>query len=201
MEEISKETIVSAAGGDKQAFEIIYREYFNFVCNVAIRVVNRPQDSQDLAQEVFMNIYRNLKSFRFRSQLKTWIYRIAMNTAINYARKRSRRQKRREEYASELELSRSQERDPREVLDEKLAPDTVGALLDILNPGQRACILLRGLEGLSYQEIASVLRIPLNTVRSRIKRARQLMYREKERLSSCKKRVLKDQKSALGYEM
>jgi len=92
MQDITGNIIIRASEGDIDAFEMIYREYLDFVSNVAFRVVNTREDAEEVTQEVFLNIYRQLKYFRFESSLKTWIYRITVNTAINYSKKESKHQ-------------------------------------------------------------------------------------------------------------
>jgi len=174
MQDISREIISRAAQGDLNAFETIYKAYFNIVTNVALRVVNRLEDAEDIAQEVFMNIYHNLKNFRFESSLKTWIYRAAVNTAINHSKKTSRHRDRTVEYTEALNAPNPGE-DARQKIDAQSHEKIVQTLLNAVSPEQRACIVLRSIEGLSYQEIAATLNIPINTVRSRIKRARETM--------------------------
>ncbi|MBI3813413.1 MAG: sigma-70 family RNA polymerase sigma factor [Nitrospinae bacterium] len=174
MSEISVDIVNEAAKGDIKAFESIYREYFGFVANVAFRIVNHTDDAEDVAQEVFMTVYRNLKTFRGESSLKTWIYRITLNTALNRAKRLSRENKQTTGYNDDMAAAQ----DPLCVEDGIKKDENgkmIGGLLDALNPDQRACIVLRSLEGLSYQEIAETLNIPINTVRSRIKRAREAM--------------------------
>jgi len=174
MPEIAQETILKAADGNVEAFEIIYNEYFSFVSNVALRVVNRVEDAEEIAQEVFLTIYQKLKMFRFESSLKTWIYRMTINTAINYAKKVSRHRKQRVEFTDALDIH-DESSTIKDKLNEEYYEKLITDLLDMLNPDQRACIVLRSIEGMNYQEIAHVLNIPVNTVRSRIKRARETM--------------------------
>lgn len=175
MSEISGDIVNEAVKGDIKAFESIYREYFEFVVNVALRIVKYTDDAEDVAQEVFMTIYRNLKTFRGESALKTWIYRITLNTAINRAKKLSKDNKqtmiKHSDNIAASQLSSEPEGEDKKEEKEKM----IVGLLDTLNPDQRACIVLRNLEGFSYQEIAETLNIPINTVRSRIKRAREAM--------------------------
>ena len=174
MQDITGNIIIRASEGDIDAFEVIYRKYIDLVSNVAYRVVNSREDAEEVTQEVFMNIYRQLKYFRFESSLKTWIYRITVNTAINYSKKES---KHRYEMAGYMEVSErinTYERAPDKTSGE-CNEEIITALLDAITPDQRACIVLRSIEGLSYQEIAGTLKIPVNTVRSRIKRARETM--------------------------
>ena len=173
MQEITDEIIAKAAEGDSDAFEHIFKAYFGFVSHVVLRVVNRREDAEDITQEVFMTIYRNLKDFRFEANLKTWIYRIAVNSAINYSRKMSRHSQT-VDYGDVRGL-RIPGADVRQTLDAELNEKNIKSLLNALNPDQRACIVLKSFENLSYSEISEVLKIPINTVRSRIKRAREVM--------------------------
>ena len=92
MDNITENIIIEASEGNTEAFESIYKEYSGFVYNVAYRVVNNIDEAQEITQEVFLTVYRKLKSFKFKSSLKTWVYRIAVNMAIDYARKRTREQ-------------------------------------------------------------------------------------------------------------
>lgn len=177
MQDIPKETVSRAAGGDPEAFEEIYKAYFRFVGNVAFRMLNNRQDAEEVTQEVFLSIHRQLKNFRFEASLKTWIYRITFNYAINYSKKAARQQPAAVEYNDALEGG------PPEIhqaVDREYHEKVIAALLNALDSHQRSCIILRSIEGLSYQEIAQTLKIPINTVRSRIKRAREAMLAMKK---------------------
>ena len=181
--DIDSTVIERAQQGDISAFEIIYKTYFQMVANVALRVVNRYEDAEDVAQEIFMVIHENLKKFRFESSLKTWIYRITVNTAINYSKKISKYHNNTVEYTEGLhESSVAEESDPGN--NKEVNEKAVQTLLAAITPDQRACIVLRSVEGLSYQQIAESLKIPVNTVRSRIKRARETMLTLKKEVVS-----------------
>ena len=175
MGDIDRNIILRAAQSDLDAFEVIYKEYFGLVSNTAFRIVSRREDAEEVTQDVFMNIYHNLKNFRFESSLKTWIYRITMNTAINHAKK-SAKHRDTVEYTDALDASVDME-----PLKEEINESTLNNLLETITADQKACIVLRSVEGLSYQQIAETLKIPVNTVRSRIKRAREtLLAKRKE---------------------
>ncbi len=172
MEEISREIITRASQGDLGCFEQIYKRFCGFVFNVALRIVNNSADAQEVTQDVFMNVYHNMGNFQFRSSFKTWVYRIAVNVSINSYRRNSRFQRSRvsfDDVAETLPVLGSSA-DGAINNDAKLQ---LGALLDKLAPEFKVCLILREIDGLSYQEIASVLSIPVNTVRSRLSRARQ----------------------------
>jgi len=172
MQELSQQIIIQASQGNIDSFEAIYRTYSDFIYHVAFRVVNSLEDAEEVTQEVFLAVYRELPGFRFQSSFKTWVYRIAANTAINHAKKRSKEQNRTVEFEESMEsgiminpFNEKSDRDHQEKV--------ISTLLGALSPDQRACLVLRDLEGLSYDEIAETLKININTVRSRLKRARE----------------------------
>ncbi|MFA5099420.1 MAG: RNA polymerase sigma factor [Candidatus Omnitrophota bacterium] len=175
MEDISRDLIEQAQAGNIEAFERIYRASSGFVYSVALRITNSRPEAQEVTQDVFIKIYHNLGNFEFRSSFKTWAYRITVNTALNACKKISKEANRRQDFDGGIDTQiagvdarkETVEQDDREQAQAKL-----DVLLRSLNPDQRACIVLREIEGLSYEEIARTLRININTVRSRLKRAR-----------------------------
>lgn len=182
MQDISEESIKKAALGDEASFEEIYKAYSRFVYNVALRMVRDQQAAEEVAQDVFMALFRKLKTFQFKSSLKTWIYRITINMSINYAKKNRNKSKEAYEYDDRIN-SYPGVNEVTQTVNKEYYENIVGKLLDMLNPEQRACIVLRNIEGLSYEEIAQSLNTNINTVRSRLKRAR-------EKLLSLRKEVI-----------
>jgi len=174
MQDIPREIIMQASHGDMQAFEKIYKATSGFVYSVARRMLRSDDDAQDVVQEVFLKIHRNLKSFRFQSSFTTWVYRITANTAINAYRRIAKELSRRGNYDYAL-ATESAPNNTRVSIEQKDAEGVVASLLATLNPDQRACIILREIQGLRYDEIAASLGININTVRSRLKRARQAL--------------------------
>jgi len=172
--DIARDILELAAKGDIGAFEQVYKTTSGFVYNVAWRVTRNSQDAQEVTQDVFMKIYRNLKSFRFRSSFRTWVYRITVNTAINRYHVSLRENKGRTDYDKAEHHISSAPDEPvhMQQADKKAQLDN---LLQQLNPDQKTCIILREIEGLSYQDIAAALKIPVNTVRSRLKRGRETL--------------------------
>ncbi len=171
---ISDETIKRAANGDEGAFEAIYRSCFSFVSNVSYRIVSKKDEAEEICQEVFITIYRKIGTFRGESSLKTWVYRITINCALKYAQRKSKENKGMVELNDSFPAE-SQTKDVRHKMDEQKNEQIVRDLLNKLSPDQKICIVLRSMEGLRYHEIAETLNIPINTVRSRIKRARETM--------------------------
>ena len=174
MHDISADILKKASEGDISSFETIYKVTADFVYNVAMRILNNDKDAEEITQEVFMVIYRKLKYFRFESSVRTWIYRITVNRAINLAKKRSREKMITVEYGKEASLSKvtKPEIENRDRL--------IEGLLKSVDPDQRACLVLRNIEGLSYKEISETLKININTVRSRLKRAREKLLTMKK---------------------
>ena len=185
MDNITENIIIKASEGNVEAFESIYKEYSGFVYNVAYRVVNNIDEAQEITQEVFLTVYRKLKSFKFKSSLKTWVYRIAVNMAIDYSRKRSREQDHTVLYEDNNKLNKTID-SVSENIEREQQEKIISTLLDSLSPDQRVCIILRSIEGLGYQEIAESLNININTVRSRLKRAR-------EKLIALRKEMVKNE--------
>lgn len=172
MVEITREVILKAREGDIASFEEIYKAVSGFVVNVALRVVGNAEDAAEVAQDVFVKVYHNLKNFERRSSFKTWIYRITVNAALNYRKSRAKHARRRADYDDALEHTDPHE-NARDKLDREDEEKKLRVLLDSLDEDQRVCIILREIQGLDYKEIAETLEINLNTVRSRLKRARE----------------------------
>lgn len=172
MENISTDILVAAAEGNMNAFEQIYKAASGFVYNIALRITNNGNDAEEITQDVFLKIYKNLKRFRFRASFRTWVYRIAVNTAISSYRKKIGEVRRRGDYDLALKTE-AVASEVRSNADKEYNSSLVSRLLGILSPEQRACIVLREMEDLSYKEIARILKININTVRSRLKRARE----------------------------
>ncbi|NLE64834.1 MAG: sigma-70 family RNA polymerase sigma factor [Elusimicrobia bacterium] len=170
METLDLETIRRATQGDPEAFAGIYRVYSRMVYGVALRMTGRPEEAEDVTQEVFVRVYRSLRWFAGRSSLKTWIYRIAINQSLSQIRRRSRRKE--AVLAPEMDVP-----DPAGGTREQVVEaETLGRLtrsLEAVDPVFRSCLILRAQEGMSYEEIARTLGIPVNTVRTRIRRGRE----------------------------
>jgi len=174
MEDIPREVVELAAKGDIGAFEEIYRATSSFVYNTAFQVTRNREDAEEVTQDVFLKVHKELGRFEFRSSLRTWIYRIAVNLAINAYKKSKRRDSRQNELDENMEVADARSRADDGAIREEDAK-FINSILDTLNPDHRACVVLRNIEGLSYQEIADTLKININTVRTRLKRARERM--------------------------
>lgn len=174
MSEPSEQTIRDAAQGDLGAFAELYEAYSFMVYSIAFRMVHGREEAEEITQEVFLTLHRKLHQFQFLSTLKTWIHRITINTTLNAIARRERETEKQRDL--ELELSRQPSPPSPETTVEADSSDELEeeamALLKLIPVEQRACLVLRSIEGFSYEEIAEALQINLNTVRSRLKRAR-----------------------------
>ncbi len=177
---ISSDILKKASLGDLDSFEEIYKAMSCFVYNIAYRTVNNREDAQEIAQEVFLIVYRRLKDFKEESSLKTWVYRIAVNCSINYGKKRTREKIKDSEY-EKFDTGNRDSSDPRVSLGKDEHHEIIEKLMENIDPEQRECLVLRNVEGFSYKEISKMLDININTVRSRLKRGREkLLERGRE---------------------
>ena len=159
--------------GDPDAFEELYDEFSDMVFSVALRLSGNPDDAADLSQETFLKIHRNLDGFRGRSSLKTWIYQVALNCCRTRLRKKSSQRRLGSRSVRTLEEMPALDRTPEENAIAWSEAEKVMAALQKIPSPYREAVVLRDLEGLSYQEIAGVLRTRLGTVRSRLARGRE----------------------------
>jgi len=167
------ELIQRARNGDSQAFGALVERYQRRVVGVAQAVVHNQDDAIELAQETFIRAYENLAKFESRSSFSTWLYRIAANLAIDFRRREGRHPVLRGEDAeAEIQRLPSPRGDAfRETARAELS-GRINEALKELTPEHRAVILLREVEGLSYDEISEVLQVPRGTVMSRLHYAR-----------------------------
>jgi RNA polymerase sigma-70 factor (ECF subfamily) len=171
-----------AKRGEVSAFEMLVVKYQRRIERLISRMVRDADLVQDIAQETFIRAYRALPQFRGDSAFYTWLYRIAVNTA-----KKALVERKRDPLVNESSLASSDDGEepsrvenelsdgstPEAVLASKEIAATVNAAIDALSEDLRQAIVLREIEGLSYEEIADVMNCPIGTVRSRIFRARE----------------------------
>jgi RNA polymerase sigma-70 factor, ECF subfamily len=173
-----QELVLRAQGGDKRAFDLLVLKYQQKVASLIGRYIRDPVEVLDVSQDAFIKAYRALAGFRGESAFYTWLYRIAVNTVKNHLVAQGRRPPGEDmdaELAVQTDLgSRLRENGTpeRHLLTDEIAR-TVQQALDALPDDLRTAIVLRELEGLSYEEIAQAMECPIGTVRSRIFRARE----------------------------
>lgn len=163
-------TIIAAQQGDRDAFKALYERYRDRVYNVIFYSMGDESRAEDVLQIVFVKIYRGLPNFRFEASLATWIYRIALNECLNQQRRRGA-----QHIPFEALLGSDEELDSGATADQQHAEgerrEIVHRAVMELSPKLRAVVALKYLDGLSYEEIASVLECSPGTVASRLNRA------------------------------
>jgi RNA polymerase sigma-70 factor (ECF subfamily) len=177
--ELDQQLVERVQRGDKQAFGLLVSKYQRKLIRLLSRMVRDPAEVEDVAQEAFIKAYRALPTFRGESAFYTWLYRIGINTAKNYLVSKGRRAP----TTTEIEAEEAEQYDSGELLRDNDTPerllqtrqigDTVNAAMADLPEDLRTAIILREIEGLSYDEIAAAMDCPIGTVRSRIFRARE----------------------------
>ena len=165
-------------GGDANAFETLVLEYEKNVYNIALRMTGNSEDAADMTQEAFIKAYNSLQSFRGDSKFSVWLYRIVSNVCLDFLRSKNRRPtvalSVEDDDGEDAQLDVADEsQSPELLLDRKLTRDSVRRGLDSLPPDYRQILLLREIQGLSYDEIAQALSLEVGTVKSRIFRARK----------------------------
>ena len=164
--------------GDVNAFEKLVLEYEKSVYAITQRMTGNAEDAADMTQETFIKAYNSLSSFRGDSKFSVWLYRIATNVCLDFLRSRSRKPtvslSVEDDDGEEVELDIADEsQSPERLLERGLTRDAVRRGLNALSPEYRQILLLREIQGLSYEEIADVLTLEVGTVKSRIFRARK----------------------------
>lgn len=172
-----QQLVLRAKAGDDEAFAQLMRDNEKRIYNLTLRMTGNPEDAMDLAQEAFLNAWRGLKFFKGDSAFSTWVYRLASNACIDHLR----RQKRRQDISAPMPVDEEDDIPP-DIPDDRFQPEqelerqelrnAVCAGLEQLSDEHRQVLVMREINGLSYQEIADVLDLEAGTVKSRIARAR-----------------------------
>ena len=165
-------------GGDVNAFEALLTAYEKNVYNLALRMTANPEDAADMTQEAFIKAYNSLDSFRGDSKFSVWLYRIVSNVCLDFLRRRSRRGtvslSLEDEDGEDVQLDIPDDsQSPEALLERRMTREAVQRGLDALPEDARQILLLREIQGLSYEEIAEALQLEAGTVKSRIFRARK----------------------------
>ncbi len=181
--------VAKAAAGDQEAFGQVVQAYYSRVYSVINRVVNHPEDARELAQATWVKAWQRLGDYQQEAKFYTWVYRIAVNTSLDFLRKRKRRpeiplEPVTKEGGDELVMDRQ-----RELADERTPVDDIhraeirrafDAAVAELSPEHRTALVLREVEGMSYEEIAEVMKTRKGTVMSRLFYARKTLQKKLE---------------------
>ena len=167
--------IEQCLAGRTRAFAVLVRRYQDRIYNTVFRMIGQAEDAQDIVQETFLKAYDGLGRFRANASFYTWLYRIAVNACLTERRKRQRRpglvsmdsQRTRTEPAADADQTR-----PSRPVESAECRQAVRQAIQALPAEQRAAVVLKDIEGHSYESIADILQCPVGTVRSRLHRAR-----------------------------
>jgi RNA polymerase sigma-70 factor (ECF subfamily) len=168
-----------ARAGEAAAFEALVKRHQGAAFALAYQMVRRREDAQDIAQEAFIRVFRGLRDFKGQAAFRTWLHRIVVNLALDTLRRRGRQAGASYDDAREPgeeareEAGAHPDEDPGRALEAREVGDAIRMALEELPAPQRAALLLREIEGLSYQEIAETLGCALGTVMSRLHYARR----------------------------
>ena len=182
------ELVAQARGGDADAFRKLFNRYHRRVYSLALGMLRNPDDALDVVQDAFLKAHRHLDRFAGQSSFYTWLYRIVMNLSIDHLRKQKRA--RHVDYEDALGNQASDEQvgdaallpsilghNPGKSLMRKEIRDHLGQALDKLSDNHRAVLLMREIEGLSYEEMAQVMECSKGTIMSRLFHARRNMQK------------------------
>jgi len=177
---VDRELVARSIGGDRDAYRLLVEKYQSRALGIALEIVKSREDAEDIVQESFVKAYLSLGEFRNQSAFYTWLYRIVYNMAIDFKRKVSRRGGEALAYEEGDEggvLDHHGERfvSPHEAVVQKEQRARMERVLAQLTPEHRAVVVLREVEGLSYDEIARVVGVSKGTVMSRLHYARKNM--------------------------
>ena len=176
--EVDQQLVERAQRGDKLAFELLVSKYERKLQRLLSRLVRDPAEVEDVTQEGCIKAYRALPSFRGDSAFYTWLYRIGINTAKNHLASQGRKvpalsDMHGEEVDEDIGALGRDSNTPEDELMSRQVAETVNAAMQALPEELRSAIMLREIEGMSYDEIAVIMNCPIGTVRSRIFRARE----------------------------
>jgi RNA polymerase sigma-70 factor (ECF subfamily) len=175
------ELVARARAGDRAAFRVLFDRYNRRAYGVAFGVVKNQQDAADVVQEAFIKVHRHLDGFQGNSSFYTWLYRIVMNLSIDHLRRKKKvtefdeTVRKDDALADGATLPQSAHENPAKAVARKELTDQLHAALAELPEYHRAVIVLREVEGLSYEEMAKILKVPKGTIMSRLFHARRKM--------------------------
>lgn len=179
--DLEKLLVKKSQSGDVESFELLIGSYDKRAYNIAYRVMGNEEDAKDMAQEALIKVFRSLKDFKGQSSFSTWLYRIVTNVCLDELRR-----KKNEKYVSmdstiqtdsgELNMELCSDKETPEIVYERVEQrELIKNAIRELNEEYRSAIVLRDIQGFSYDEISSILDCSLGTVKSRINRARTML--------------------------
>jgi RNA polymerase sigma-70 factor (ECF subfamily) len=181
---------------DERAFELFVRKFQNMVFSLALRFLGNYQEAEDITQEIFITVFKQIDTFRGESSVSTWLYRISVNHCKNRMKYLSRRQTVRERDSAEQSQVQNRESGflsskpdrPDLVLEARETESMINSALEGLDEDHKTILLLRELENLSYSQIAEIMQLEEGTVKSKLHRARASFFAHFKKLKEGKGR-------------
>jgi RNA polymerase sigma-70 factor (ECF subfamily) len=177
--------VTRVQNGDHEAFRVLFDRYNRRAFAVAFGVLKNQHDALDVVQEAFVKVHKHVGSFQGTSSFYTWLYRIVMNLSIDHVRRKKRKMTEFDERFQQDEVAgddslapRLADANPGKMVRRKELSNHIHAALQTLPEYHRAVILLREVEGLTYEEMANVLKVPKGTIMSRLFHARRKMQEQ-----------------------
>ncbi len=179
--DLEKLLVKKSQSGDVESFELLISSYDKRAYNIAYRVMGNEEDAKDMAQEALLRVFRSIKDFKGQSAFSTWLYRIVTNVCLDELRKRKN-----DKYVSldstiqtesgELHMELCSDKEtPESVLERVEQREVIKKAINELSEDYKSVIVLRDIQGFSYEEISNILDCSLGTVKSRINRARNML--------------------------
>lgn len=189
------EYVREAQDGDMKAFEKLVTLYEGYVYNLCYNYFYNKLDAEDCTQEIFVKVYKGINSFKFNSQFKTWLYKIAINTCIDEYKKKKNRIfeiSDNDDDGDTIDFKDIKGKTPEEILLQKEVEKDLKEIIKSLPLKYRTCIVLRDLQGLTYEEISDTLKLNINTVKVRVNRGRIKIKDKYIKLDKKKKKERKE---------
>ncbi len=172
--------IKKCSKGDLNAFEELIKKHEKKAFNIALKMLKNRDDAMDISQEAFIKVYKSIGSFNFKSSFSTWLYRVVVNTCLDFIKKEKKIvysidnpiQTKDGEIHREIEDNKNI---PEDIFEKKLNKQLVHNSIQKLNDIHKTAIILRDIEGFTYKEISEITDCSLGTVKSRIKRGRDYL--------------------------
>jgi RNA polymerase sigma-70 factor (ECF subfamily) len=181
MGENEKKLVEKAKSGDIKAFEKLIEDHQKKVFNIALRMIGDYDEASELAQEAFLKAYKSIKSFKGDSLFSTWIYKITTNVCLDEIR----RKKKKKLISLDEDIEHDGSEFKRQIKDHSPGPESlaennelkrmVKESINLLPEDYKIVIVLRDIQGFSYEEISRIIKCPIGTVKSRINRARRAL--------------------------
>jgi RNA polymerase sigma-70 factor (ECF subfamily) len=165
-----KKILKSISNGDKRSFQILYNSFCNKIYNTSLSYLQNKQDAEEVMQDVFMKIHQKAATFKGESSVSTWIYKITVNTSLNFLKRKKRFSFFR---ISETEINKQDFEHPGILLENKERAKILFRTIDTLSDNQKTAFILSFIEGLPRQEVANIMAISLKATESLLQRAKK----------------------------